>query len=110
MGQCYYNGHYLFVTYRPLHLAIIHENTNLTQYLVKLIVGVYMNLDIANNMRQVWYNVCVCVCVCYLWRLVWLMSLVHVQCYVHRVTDGSAGFHECTLVGQKNVHLHRNLL
>ena len=40
---------------RPLHLAIIHENTNLTQYLVKLIVGVYMNLDIANNMRQVWY-------------------------------------------------------
>ena len=38
---------------RPLHLAIIHENTNLTQYLVKLIVGVYMNLDISNNMRQV---------------------------------------------------------
>lgn len=36
----------------PLHLAIIHENFELTQYLVKLIVGVYMNLDIANNMRQ----------------------------------------------------------
>ena len=39
---------------RPLHLAIIHENVRLTQYLVKLIVRVYMNnLDIANNMRQV---------------------------------------------------------
>ena len=47
-----YNYQFL---YRPLHLAIIHENTNLTQYLVKLIVGVYMNLDIANNMRQVQY-------------------------------------------------------
>jgi len=39
--------------HRPLHLAIIHENLELTKYLVKLIVGVYMNLDIANNMRQV---------------------------------------------------------
>ena len=38
---------------RPLHLAVIHENFGLTQYLVKLIVGVNMNLDIANNMRQV---------------------------------------------------------
>lgn len=38
---------------RPLHLSIIHENVRLTQHLVKLIVGVYMNLDIANNMRQV---------------------------------------------------------
>ena len=47
---------------RPLHLAIIHENSGLTQYLIKLIVGVYMNLDIANNMRQV--CVCLCVCVC----------------------------------------------
>jgi ankyrin repeat protein len=36
----------------PLHLSIIHENVRLTQHLVKLIVGVYMNLDIANNMRQ----------------------------------------------------------
>ena len=41
------------LTCRPLHLSIIHENVRLTQYLVKLIVGVYMNLDIANNMRQV---------------------------------------------------------
>ena len=47
---------YLLHLCRPLHLAIIHENTNLTQYLVKLIVGVYMNLDIANNMRQVDLN------------------------------------------------------
>jgi len=36
----------------PLHLAIIHENFTLTQYLIQLIVGVHMNLDIANNMRQ----------------------------------------------------------
>lgn len=40
-------------TPRPLHLAIIHENFTLTQYLIQLIVGVHMNLDIANNMRQV---------------------------------------------------------
>ena len=39
--------------YSPLHLAIIHENLSLTYYLVKLIVGVSMNLDIANNLRQV---------------------------------------------------------
>ncbi len=44
---------HLSFLFRPLHLAIIHENISLTQYLVKLIVGVYMNLDIANNMRQV---------------------------------------------------------
>lgn len=36
----------------PLHLAIIKENFPLTQYLVRLITGVNMNLDIANNMRQ----------------------------------------------------------
>ena len=54
---CIINYTHVHVPYtcRPLHLAIIHENTNLTQYLVKLIVGVYMNLDIANNMRQVQY-------------------------------------------------------
>ena len=38
---------------RPLHLAIIQENIPLTFYLVRLITGVHMNLDIANNMRQV---------------------------------------------------------
>ena len=39
--------------YRPLHLSIIQENIPLTFYLVRLICGVRMNLDIANNMRQV---------------------------------------------------------
>ena len=54
------------LTCRPLHLSIIHENVRLTQHLVRLIVGVHMNLDIANNMRQVcvvcgvWCVVCVC--------------------------------------------------
>jgi ankyrin repeat protein len=36
----------------PLHLAIIQENIPLTFYLVQLITGVSMNLDIANNLRQ----------------------------------------------------------
>eukprot|EP00731_Ephydatia_muelleri_P012286 Em0006g1180a len=36
----------------PLHLAVIKENFPLTQYLVRLISGVNMNLDISNNMRQ----------------------------------------------------------
>lgn len=38
---------------RPLHLSIIQENIPLTFYLVRLITGVSMNLDIANNLRQV---------------------------------------------------------
>ncbi|XP_019853663.1 PREDICTED: NF-kappa-B inhibitor cactus-like isoform X2 [Amphimedon queenslandica] len=36
----------------PLHLAIIQENIPLTFYLVRLITGVSMSLDIANNLRQ----------------------------------------------------------
>ena len=41
----------------PLHIAIIHEKLELVKHMVKTITGVYMNLDIANHMRQV----CVCV-------------------------------------------------
>lgn len=36
----------------PLHLAIVHEKFDLVKHLIQLIVGVYLNLDIANNMRQ----------------------------------------------------------
>ena len=44
----------------PLHIAIIHEKLDLVKHMVKTITGVFMNLDIANHMRQV----CVCICVC----------------------------------------------
>ena len=37
----------------PLHIAIIHEKLELVKHMVKTITGVYMNLDIANHMRQV---------------------------------------------------------
>ena len=47
----------------PLHIAIIHEKLDLVKHMVKTITGVFMNLDIANHMRQVCV-VCVCMCVC----------------------------------------------
>ena len=49
----YFLFFYFLLICRPLHLAIIQENIPLTFYLVRLITGVHMNLDIANNMRQV---------------------------------------------------------
>jgi ankyrin repeat protein len=36
----------------PLHLAVIHERLDLVRKMVKTISGVFMNLDIANHMRQ----------------------------------------------------------
>lgn len=42
------------ILHRPLHLAIIHENVNLTRYIIRLVKGVDVqtNLDMPNNMRQ----------------------------------------------------------